>query len=112
MEGSTIENTTNPYNLRILPAQMKWQSRLKILQEGGSLTKGTGEDSNKIMVKNADAVILILAGATNWKNWNDISGNEKEICNEYILKASQYTFTQLKDDMLKTIIIISLCKLI
>jgi len=101
MEGTTIENTTNPNNLRILPAQMKWQSRLKIIQEGGSLTKVSGDDSNKIMVKNADAVTLILAGATNWKNWNDVSENEKGKCNEYISKASQYTFAQLKERHIK-----------
>jgi len=101
MEGTTIENTTNPNNLRILPAQMEWQSRLKIIQEGGRLIKGSGEDGNKIMVKNANAVTLILAGATNWKNWNDISENEKEKCNEYISKASQYTFTQLKERHIK-----------
>src|SRR5665647_1868402 len=97
MDGTTIENTTNPYNLRILPAQMKWQSRLKIIQEGGSLTKDSGVDGNRIIVKNASIVTFILAGATNWKNWNDISENEKEKCNEYISKASQYTFTQLKE---------------
>jgi len=101
MEGTTIENTTNPYNLRILPAQMKWQSRVKIFQEGGSLTKGSGEDRNTILVKNANAVTLILAGATNWKSWNDVSENEKEKCNEYILKASQYSFSQLKERHIK-----------
>jgi alpha-L-fucosidase 2 len=101
MEGTTIENTTNPYNLRILPAQIKWQARLKIIQEGGSITKVTCKDSNKIMIKNANAVTLILAGATNWKNWNDVSENEKEKCNEYILKASQYAFAQLKERHIK-----------
>jgi len=101
MEGTAIENTINPYNLRILPAQMKWQSRVKIFQEGGNLTKGSGEDRNKIIVKNADAVTLILAGATNWKNWNDVSENEKEKCSEYISKASLYTFTQLKERHIK-----------
>ncbi len=97
MEGTTIENTTEPYRQRILPAQMKWQSRLKITQEGGSLEKGSKEGENRIIVRNADAVTLILAGATNWKNWNDVSENEKEKCKEYISKASDYTFDQLKN---------------
>jgi alpha-L-fucosidase 2 len=101
MEGTTIENTTNPYDLRILPAQMKWQSRVKIIQEGGSLTIGSGENRNMVMVKNANTVTLILAGATNWKNWNDISENEKEKCNEYVSKASQYTYAQLKERHIK-----------
>ena len=97
MEGTTIENTTNPYNLRILPAQVKWQSRLKIIPEGGSIAKGAGEDSKKIIVKDADAVTLVLAGATNWKKWNDVSGNEKTKCDEYISEASQYTYDRLKE---------------
>ena len=101
MEGTTIENTTNPYNLRILPAQMRWQSRLKIIREGGSLTKVPGNGINKIMVKNADAVTFILAGATNWKSWDDISEDEKEKCNAYISKASQFTFARLKERHIK-----------
>jgi len=101
MEGTTIENTTNPYSLRILPAQMKWQSRLKIIQKGGNLIKGSGDEGNKIMVRNATSVTMILAGATNWKNWNDVSENENEKCNEYISKASQYTFAQLKERHIK-----------
>lgn len=101
MEGTTIENTTNPYNQRILPAQMKWQARLKIIQEGGSLTQSSDDNENKIVVRNANAVTLILAGATNWKSWNDVSGDEKEKCNNYISKASQYTFTQLKERHIK-----------
>ena len=96
MEGTTIENTTNPHNERILPAQMRWHSRLKIIQEGGSLdTANSG--SNKIEVKNANSVTLILAGATNWKSWNDISVNEKEKCNNFISKASRYSYAQLKE---------------
>jgi alpha-L-fucosidase 2 len=98
MEGTTIENTTDPFNLRILPAQMKWQSRLKIIQEGGSLTDS---GNYKIKVKDANSVTFILAGATNWKSWNDISVNEKEKCNNYISQASQYSYTQLKERHVK-----------
>jgi alpha-L-fucosidase 2 len=94
MEGTTIENTTNPFNERILPAQMRWQSRLKIIQEGGILSES---GNHQMMVKNANVVTLILAGATNWKNWQDISINEKEKCNKYISDASQYSYNQLKE---------------
>lgn len=97
MEGTTIENTKYPHNKRILPAQMKWQSKVKIIQEGGTITQFSDEKGKNIAVKNANAVTLVLAGATNWKAWNDISGNEKERCNDYISKASKYTFAQLKD---------------
>lgn len=98
MAGTTIDNINasgkarNPNATRILPAQMKWQSRLKVMAQGGS----TDLNGNKINIKNADAVTIILAGATNWKSWNDISENEKEKCNKYISQASQYSYAQLK----------------
>jgi alpha-L-fucosidase 2 len=58
MEGTTISKY-NRYT--ILPPQMKWQSRVKIVNEGGTLTA----DAGKLTVANANAVTLILAGATN-----------------------------------------------
>ncbi len=101
MEGTTIGNTTNSYKQRLLPAEMKWQSRLKIIQEGGSITQTLDSNINKVTVKNANAVTLILAGATNWKSWNDVSGNEKERCNKFISRASKYNFDRLKERHIK-----------
>lgn len=104
MTGSTIDKNIisgekgfDPDAYRILPSQMKWQSRLKVLTEGGSIDL----KNDKINVKNADAVTIILAGATNWKSWNDISINEKEKCNNYIFQASRYSYTQLKERHIK-----------
>jgi len=100
MTGTTIdrniisgERRLDSVAYRILPPQMKWQSRLKVLTEGGSIDL----NDEKINVNNADAVTIILAGATNWKSWNDISIDEKEKCNNYISQASQYSYAQLKE---------------
>ncbi|MDR1340493.1 MAG: glycoside hydrolase family 95 protein, partial [Prevotellaceae bacterium] len=59
MEGSTVSEKPGE---KILPPQMKWQSRLKVIAEGGSLSA----DGDRLVVNSADAVTLILAGATNW----------------------------------------------
>jgi alpha-L-fucosidase 2 len=70
---------------------MKWQSKVRIIPEGGSLTS----DGDKLILKNADAVTLILAGATNWKAWNDVSADEKQRCGDYIAKASKMPYKKL-----------------
>jgi alpha-L-fucosidase 2 len=98
MEGTTISEkpgTAAAYyggKWTILPPKMKWQSRVKVLNEGGSVE--TGEDG-KLIVRDANAATLILAGATNWVNWNDVSANEKQRCGEYISKASVFSYGQL-----------------
>jgi alpha-L-fucosidase 2 len=88
MEGTTISENSD---LGIFPPQMKWQSRLKVITEGGSLSA----NGDQLVVKNADAVTLILAGATNWVAWNDVSADEKKRCNDYIVDAAKLSYPEL-----------------
>jgi alpha-L-fucosidase 2 len=88
MEGSTISEKPNEI---ILPPQMRWQSKVKVINDGGSQTA----DGDRITVKDADAVTLLLVGATNWVNYNDVSADEKKRCGDYMDKASAYSFKEL-----------------
>lgn len=88
MEGTTISEKANEV---ILPPQVKWQSRLKVIAEGGALSAS----GDKISVAGADAVTLILAGATSWVAWNDVSADEKKRCHAYIANAAKHTYPQL-----------------
>jgi len=88
MEGTTISEKPNEI---ILPPQMRWQSKLKVVPEGGKLTT----EGDKIIVTGANAVTLILAGATNWVNWNDISANEKQRCDDYMANAASQSYKSL-----------------
>jgi alpha-L-fucosidase 2 len=97
MEGTTISEkagaTKADYGNKwtILPPQMKWQSKVKIVREGGTLTA----DAGKLTVADADAVTLILAGATNWVNWNDVSADEKKRCSDYLSQATKRSYPEL-----------------
>jgi alpha-L-fucosidase 2 len=99
MEGTTISESDREgvaanhyrYGWKIHPAQIKWQSRVKIVNEGGTLTAG----ADKLTVAGADAVTLILAGATNWVNWNDVSADEKKRCSDYISNAAKRSYREL-----------------
>jgi alpha-L-fucosidase 2 len=76
---------------RLLPPQMKWQSKVKIIPEGGTLTS----EGDKLVLKDADAATLILAGATNWKAWNDVSADAKQRCDDYVFNAARQSYKQL-----------------
>ncbi len=89
MDGSTIAEKPNEV---ILPPQMKWQSRLKVIPEGGTLST---QDGNKLVLRNADAVTLILAGATNWVAWNDVSADAAKRCNDYTANAAKHSYGEL-----------------
>ncbi|MDR1269707.1 MAG: glycoside hydrolase family 95 protein, partial [Planctomycetaceae bacterium] len=94
MEGTTISEYKGTYHggpYTILPPQMKWQSRLKILKEGGTIKF----EGDKLTVADADTVTLILAGATNWVNWNDVSADEKKRCGDYIANATKFSYQEL-----------------
>ncbi|MDR2764584.1 MAG: glycoside hydrolase family 95 protein, partial [Tannerella sp.] len=94
MEGTTISEKEGAYNgkpYRIFPPQMKWQSKVKLLNEGGKVEA----DGDRLVVSGADAVTLILAGATNWVNWNDVSADEKQRCGDYVNKASAFSYKKL-----------------
>ena len=88
-EGKTHADYGNEWT--ILPPQMRWQSRVKILNEGGTLTA----DADKLRVADADAVTLILAGATNWVSWNDVSADEKKRCGDYVANAAKLPYPEL-----------------
>jgi alpha-L-fucosidase 2 len=90
MEGST--NTRPPVEGdTLLPPQMRWQAKLKVLNTGGKLTV----EGDKITVFGADEVTLVLAGATNWVNWNDVSADEKKRCSDYLDRAVKYSYSEL-----------------
>ncbi|MDR0757700.1 MAG: glycoside hydrolase N-terminal domain-containing protein [Tannerella sp.] len=88
MEGTTIREKPDEV---ILPPQMKWQSRLKVVAEGGSVSA----DGDRLAVTGADAVTLILAGATNWVAWNDVSADEAKRCSDYIAHAAALSYAEL-----------------
>lgn len=98
MNGTTTELSHEYYQQKVIPAKIKWQSRLKVLNSGGKVkySKVDGKTGDIIEVENANSVTFILAGATNWKNYDDVSGNEAALCNEYINKVKSINYKNLK----------------
>lgn len=69
-------NSANP----VIPAKIQWHSQLRVVAQGGTIRHGRmgdgeGRTSACISVADADSVTLVLAGATNYRRWNDIGAD-------------------------------------
>jgi alpha-L-fucosidase 2 len=53
------------------------------------------ETSPVIGVRAADALTIVLAGATNWKAWNDVTGDANRACADYIDAALRSPYQTL-----------------
>ena len=71
---------------------LKFEAHLKASAQGGDLTV----DSEKITVVKADSATLILAAATSFKNYKDVSGNPEALCRQIIKAAGRKSYKALR----------------
>ncbi|MCX6922314.1 MAG: glycoside hydrolase family 95 protein [Verrucomicrobia bacterium] len=79
---------------------MKWQSRVRVIARGGRIHRSEVAAGNAatracIAIENADEVRLVLAGATSYVRWNDISGDPAARCAKY-MAAAAYPYDTLR----------------
>lgn len=70
---------------------LKFQTRVRVLPQGGRVSAAT----NSISVQDADAVTILVAAATSYKNYEDVSGDPEAITKGQIVAASSKSFEQL-----------------
>jgi len=83
-----VENRTKIKRSSVL----KFEAHLRAIVEGGNLAV----DSEKIDVAGADAVTLILAAATSYKNFRDVSGDPAAACRRAIETAADKNYNALR----------------
>ncbi len=71
-----------------------FEARLKVINDGGELIQ-TG---NMIQVKNANKATLQLVAATSFVNYNNISANPSERCDNYLLNLKDKSYEELKNE--------------
>ena len=79
-----------------VPSRMRWQGRVRVLPEGGTLRPVRGPDGMSLRVEAASAVTIILAGATNYVNWNDLTAEPDARCADYIRFAAARPYAELR----------------
>ena len=70
---------------------LSFQARVRVLATGGKTTPTT----NSIAVQKADSVMLLIAAATSYKNFGDVSGDPGAIVEQRLGAACKKSFAQL-----------------
>ena len=73
--------------------QLRMEARAKIFAQGGSLAV----QDNALVASSADAVTILLAAATNYLDWKDISADPGMRCAERLKAAAGKRFDELLD---------------
>jgi alpha-L-fucosidase 2 len=80
-----------------IKGQLKYQARVRALAKGGKTTAENGT----ISVVNADEVTLLIAAATSYKKFDNISGDPESIVKQQLAAASSKSFAKLRAAHLK-----------
>lgn len=80
-----------------IPNLLHYNARIKLVPEGGTQTV----EDNSITVAGADAVTIYVSVATNFVNYQDISGNPEKKAKTYLAQFSK-SYKQAKQDHIET----------
>ncbi len=72
---------------------IRYEARLFVQADGGN----QGLDNGAISVTGADSATLILSGATNFKNFRDVSDDPVKLNNRYTTSASMKDYSSLRN---------------
>ena len=70
---------------------LQFQVRVRMLADGGTVST----TSDSLAVTNADSVTILIAAATSYKNYQDVSGNPEAIVKSQINSAAKKNFDKL-----------------
>jgi alpha-L-fucosidase 2 len=71
---------------------LKFEARVLVLPRGGKAVA----EKDRIIVSNADSALLLIAAATSYRNYKDVSGRPDVITDGHIKGASGKTLAQLR----------------
>ena len=80
-----------------IKGQLKYQSRVKIKTRGGQIYA----ESPRVSVTNADEVIILIAAATSYKSYDDVSGDPESLVKKQIANANTRAFDEMRATHLK-----------
>ena len=76
---------------RGIPGALKFQAHARVLAKGGKLVT----DADAISVTGADSVMVLVAAATSYRNYQDVSGNPEKLVTQQLRSAGKKSFEQL-----------------
>ncbi len=79
---------------RDIAGALKYQARVAVAVSGGTIVPGDGQ----ITVTDADSALLLIAAATSYNSFKDVTGDPEALTKETIAKASAKSFEAMLQD--------------
>ena len=92
--GNTLVMSGRNGGLRGIDGALKFQARVRVLAQGGTTTAGP----DSLAVDGADSVTLLIAAATSFKNFKDVSGDPDALAKNAIDRAGRKAFDKIRSD--------------
>jgi alpha-L-fucosidase 2 len=89
--GNTLVMSGSNGSAGRIPAALTFEARVRVLAQGGKIVAGT----DSLSVTNADSATLLIAAATSYKKFDDVSGKPQEITTKQIDAAAGKAFAAL-----------------
>jgi len=94
-----LQGKTGTY--REIEGRLRFYAQLKALREGGKTFIDNSNEHDRLNFVGADAVTLVLAAATNFKNYKNIGGNPKALVEKYLADIKGTSYEQLRKDHIR-----------
>ena len=85
LSGTTSDHET-------VKGAVRFEARVKVVTRGGTVSA----NDTVVKVSNADAATIYISIATNFKNYNDISGNADALASSYLQQALKKSYEQIQ----------------
>lgn len=77
--------------------KVTFTARFKPVIDGGELA----QTDSTLQIKNANSATIYITAATNYKNYNDISGDADALSRDYLSKVTSKSFKEIREDHIK-----------
>jgi alpha-L-fucosidase 2 len=75
-----------------VPGVVKFQARVRVMSQNGKTIPG----KDSIEVNGADSATLLIAAATSYKSYKDVSGDPEALTNQYLAKAGRKSIETIR----------------
>jgi len=92
VSGQNGDSTTRDLKTVLVKAALTFQARARVMAQGGQTTA----QGDKVSVVGADSATILIAAATSYKKYNDVTGDPVARCQGYLQAVSDKSYDILR----------------